>query len=511
MLRHGTTYLAASLVALGVLQVLLDVQHASSLTRAPEVLLLASLMLAILQGYGLTWAERAPGRYDLPGTTHAEEVGDALRDVWFSQSARDFFPVVTGFLVLVHFLFRQSADLNAGHVASLAGTDALISDTLYVVIFLLGWLAATYFFHIGTELDQVDAIEQHLQKVSQRDFGHQTDTTRTWGLWKAISEQLNRFSRQVGDNTRQIDALTEEKLAAQAEAIAQKQLAIDTLTHHREQLEIAVAERTRDLVDTQAKLVASEKMAALGIFTAGMAHEINNPANFVSAGAQNARAQLDGFSRFLDELLDQETDPEIRQAFAGHFGRLNESLNVVYDGIRRIESVVSQLRAHHPEGQTGHQPADVITLLEAVWRLLSASLTIPVSLTTQLTARPSVPCSVADIEQVFLAILKNAIHAIEDAKPQQSTSWNGEITLSSHISNNALVIVITDNGVGILDADIDRIFDPFFTTKSVGRGAGLGLSMARDVVRKHHGTLDVTSKAGQGSIFQCRLPLDPPA
>jgi signal transduction histidine kinase len=502
MLWYALIYLLASGIALIVLQGILQIQHLSSLSRAPEVLLLASLLLAIVQGYGLHWAH-APRQKS--GTV--TEVEPGLRHSWVTHSLRDFFPAMVGFLVMIHFLLRQSESVNVGHIAPINGADELINHTLYLILFVVSWLAVTYFFHIGSELDQVSVIEDHLHKVEAADFQHQTDTRRTWGLWKALSGQLNRFSRQIGDNAQRIKSLTEEKLAAQADALTQKQRAIEVLTQHRAELEKAVDERTRALIDTQKKLVASEKMAALGVFTAGMAHEINNPANFVAVGAQNARAQLDEFSRFLNDLMDPEADPEIRTQFAGHFSKIGDSLEVVHGGIRRIESVVRQLRAHHPEGDPGRQDTDIIAVLESAWRWLSASLRTPVRLSTDFGSREQVCCAVSQIEQVFLALLTNAIHGIEDAIPHRADTWQGEVHLASHAEASHLVITVTDNGIGISDEHVDRIFDAFFTTKTVGRGAGLGLSMARDVILEHGGQLEVSSTRHVGATAIVRLPL----
>jgi signal transduction histidine kinase len=272
----------------------------------------------------------------------------------------------------------------------------------------------------------------------------------------------------------------------------------------------ALHAKTEELVATQQRLVASEKMAALGVFTAGMAHEINNPANFVSVGAQNTAVQLAEFRGFVSDLLSDDPDPEITEAFDTRFRKLEKSNSTIAEGISRIEKVVKQLRADHPEGDTGMQPADVVASLESASRTIMLSLESDITLTTDFCVRPIVPCLIAEVQQVFLALLSNAAHAIEDAVAVNGPDYKGEIKLASLEADGKLVITVSDNGIGIPADKIDKIFDPFFTTKTVGRGAGLGLSMARDVVKKHHGTLEVESTVGEGTTFTLELGLTQP-
>jgi signal transduction histidine kinase len=282
---------------------------------------------------------------------------------------------------------------------------------------------------------------------------------------------------------------------------------VESQEKHLQVLEHQVRERTAELVNAQQKLIASEKMAALGVFTAGMAHEINNPANFVSVGAQNAAAQIAGLRSFVNDLLADDPDPDITQEFDSWFKRLESSNTTVSEGISRIERVVKRLRTDHPEGDVGMQPADVVESLESAWRVLSPTVKTSIVLTEQFDARPQASCMIADIHQVFLALLSNAVHAIEDAVSAKGEGYQGTIRLESREEAGNVVITVADNGVGIPEDKIDKVFDPFFTTKVVGRGAGLGLSMARDVVKKHGGSLEVHSVPGDGSTFTLALPV----
>jgi len=146
-----------------------------------------------------------------------------------------------------------------------------------------------------------------------------------------------------------------------------------------------------------------------------MAHEINNPANFVSVGAQNVEAQLEEFQKFVGELLDEEADEEIVGAFTERFDRLKGSASTIRTGVTRIEAVVKALRAAHPEGETGAQATQLVDTLENAWVLVEPNLSVAVTVERALEAKPLVDCVVAQINQVFMAVLTNAGHAMEDA------------------------------------------------------------------------------------------------
>jgi signal transduction histidine kinase len=328
---------------------------------------------------------------------------------------------------------------------------------------------------------------------------------------RVMKEEKERAQLEQLQTQQALNISQAETVAAQQESLNNKQIALDTIQKYSIKLEAEVKARTTELIDTQQKLIASEKMAALGVFTAGMAHEINNPANFVSAGAQNTEHEVKKLQTFLDELLDENADGEIKTEFDNRFTRINDSISVIKTGVQRIEKVVKQLRTDHPEGDVGMQPRDVVMTLESAWQVFSPTLKTPISLTQYLEYRPTVECAVSEIQQVFIALLSNAAHAIEDIKTERGDSYEGKITLKSEQTNDHLLITISDNGAGIPAENIEKIFDPFFTTKAVGRGAGLGLSMARDVLKKHHGTLEVKSTMGEGSTFMLRLPLSQPA
>jgi two-component system NtrC family sensor kinase len=304
-------------------------------------------------------------------------------------------------------------------------------------------------------------------------------------------------------------ALKREKEIAQQDALRQKQVALDTVTHYSRKLEEEVRKRTGELLDTQRKLVAHEKRAALGVFTAGMAHEINNPANVVSLGVQNASVQLREFQSFVEDIVE-EGNSELVHEFSRRFDAVSQSLELVQGGVGRIDTVVRKLRATHPEGREGERPVDVIAQLEDTCTLLGVKSTIKVNVVTRFEARPLVTAQLADISEIFLALLGNAMDALHERAMTDPQHPAPTLTLCSQVHGQELVVSIADNGVGIPAAVLDKIFDPFFTTKDVGKGSGLGLSMVRDTMQKQAGRVDITSHEGEGTVVSLVWPIAPP-
>ncbi len=302
-------------------------------------------------------------------------------------------------------------------------------------------------------------------------------------------------------------AISRGKASAEADIELQKTIVLKTITHYSRRLEAEVSARTRELVKAHKQILAHEKMVALGVFTAGIAHEINNPGNFISVGAQNAVKQISDFHKFVNDLFDEETPQEVRDGFERQFTQLSRSISIIKDGSDRIDQVVRSLRSVHPGPDGKMMQADLIEILGNVWDLLMPIAKTPILTRTQFDANPWVDCIVADMSQVFIALLSNAVHSIEDAMERKPEGYHGEITLRSSADRENIFITITDNGIGISEDHIGKIFDPFFTTKQVGRGAGLGLSMSRDVVNHHNGSLSVRSVEGQYAAFTICLPL----
>jgi signal transduction histidine kinase len=238
-----------------------------------------------------------------------------------------------------------------------------------------------------------------------------------------------------------------------------------------------VKQQMAELKQTQAQLVQSTKLAAIGELAANIAHEINNPLTTVL-----------GFASFIAERLPAE-DP------------MREELGLIQEEAARARDIVRDLLQFSRQRDFMPEPADVNTVLEQVVGMVrrqGALNTVTVNEAFE-PDLPMVEMDVPRIKQVFLNIINNAIYAMPDG---------GSLTVRTAAQNGFLHAEFTDTGSGIEPETLPRIFDPFFTTKPDVSGTGLGLSVSLGIVQSHGGTIEVASTLGVGSTFTIKLPLD---
>ena len=267
----------------------------------------------------------------------------------------------------------------------------------------------------------------------------------------------------------------------------------DTRDEQIDELEQRVRERTRELEDSQAQLIQSEKMAALGNLVAGIAHEINNP-----VGAMSSAADIVGRALLrLRELL-AAADGAAAQAQIAKLLDLLESnnRNVIVAG-NRVAEVVRSLKNFARLDEAPFQKADLREGLESTLTLLKRDMGTRVTVVREFGEIPEILCYASELNQVFMNLLSNAV---------QNTVGEGTLTVATFHRDGRVGVRISDTGRGIPARNLERIFDPGFTTHGVGVGVGLGLSTSYNIVRKHGGTIDVESELGVGSTFTVLLP-----
>jgi two-component system NtrC family sensor kinase len=286
--------------------------------------------------------------------------------------------------------------------------------------------------------------------------------------------------------------------------------------------EIQLRERNADLEiantkleGAQENLIQSEKLASIGQLAAGVAHEINNPIGYVNSNLStlqqyvaNLLAAIDTYTRALassgDAAKTHEAE-EIRRRFDIDFLAVDlpQLLVESREGIERVCKIVRDLkdfsRSDRGEAWT---PADLHRGLESTLNIVCNELKYKAVIVKTFGELPLVECLPSELNQVFMNILMNAGQAISE---------RGVITVSTGASDDKVWIAIGDDGEGIPAAVLPRIFDPFFTTKPVGTGTGLGLSISYGIVAKHHGSIQITSEAGQGTLLRIELPIKQPA
>ena len=287
---------------------------------------------------------------------------------------------------------------------------------------------------------------------------------------------------------------------------------------------VAIITDITDRKNLELQLMQAKKMESIGQLAAGIAHEINTPAQFVGDNTrfiQDAFGDLLGLSGSYKKLFDavkgevvtpeliEEVDASIKSADIEYLSdEIPTAIDQSLEGITRISNIVRAMKEFSHPGSKDRETADLnkaimntITVASNEWKYIA-------DVETHLEdGLPSVPCFQQEINQVILNLIVNAAHAIEAGR-EEGNSDKGVITIATRSLDGEVEIRISDTGCGIPDEIIDRIFDPFFTTKEVGKGTGQGLAMAfKTVVDLHQGHLGVESTPGQGATFIIRLPL----
>jgi signal transduction histidine kinase len=260
-----------------------------------------------------------------------------------------------------------------------------------------------------------------------------------------------------------------------------------------------------DLKTTQTQLIQSEKMASLGELTAGIAHEIQNPLNFVN-----------NFSEVNTELIDemqQEIDKGNYEEVKAIAGDVQENQQKISQHGKRADFIVKGMLQHSRTSTGEKQPTDINVLADEFFKLSYHGLrakdkTFNSELVTHFDSNlPKVNVVQQDIGRVLLNLFNNAFYAVNQKSKTDGADYKPEVSISTSVQNGQVIIKVKDNGAGIPDAIKEKIMQPFFTTKPTGEGTGLGLSLTYDmVVKGHGGTIQVNTKEGEGSEFIIQLP-----
>ena len=422
-----------------------------------------------------------------------------------------------GVAILISFTpFTLSAYkiLNFNGIVS-GVTLIIVSSTIYkkgyrpALYYLFAWSA----FLVGL----IILVLRNMGLVAVNDFTN-------YVLYAGSAIEAILLSIALADK---ISILRKEKDASQQEALRISKENEKLVTEQNIVLERRVAERTealqlannqatiafKGLKDTQIQLVEAEKMASLGQLTAGIAHEINNPINFVKSNIKPLQLDFKDLMEVIGEYEKlhtkdiSEIEPHLKEIESLKRSldldflktEIGELMKGIENGAERTAEIVRGLRTFSRLDESVIKTVDIHEGIDSTLILLRSNVPENLSIVKEYNVDGTIECYPGKLNQVFMNILSNAIHAIK-SKPEM-TADEKIIISTNQLSEHQIVIRIKDTGKGMSEETKQKIFDPFFTTKDVGEGTGLGLAIVFKIIQEHSGKIEVISEEGKGSEF----------
>ena len=324
----------------------------------------------------------------------------------------------------------------------------------------------------------------------------------SWEISRAISSPIKEVTAIAKQVTEQDDFSLRTPVKTQDE--------VGILATSLNELIQRIANYTTELKEAQTQLIQNEKMSSLGQMVAGIAHEINNPVNFIYGNLNHAQEYADDLLDLIQLYQNEYPNPQENIQIASEEMELEfiqEDLPKLLDsmkvGANRIRQIVLSLRNFSRLDEAEMKAVDLHEGIDSTLLLLNNRLKQGIDVVKNYGDLPAVVCYPAQINQVFMNIISNAT----DALLADKESSDQTVTISTEAASGQVVVKIRDNGPGIPEEIKGRLFDPFFTTKPIGQGTGLGLSISYQIIQKHQGAIAVNSALGQGSEFVITLPI----
>ncbi len=280
---------------------------------------------------------------------------------------------------------------------------------------------------------------------------------------KAKQEKIQIQNNDLISSEEELQQLNEELSSSNDQLFSQKEELVSTISR---------------LKEMQLQLIESEKMATVGILTSGIAHEINNPLNFIQGGKTALELYI------YDNLNKHKKD-------------ISPFIKMIDEGIERATKIINGLNRFNSSSEDYNENCDIEAIIENCLLMLQNAIIYNIDVQKEYTENcPNINGNEGELHQVFLNIINNAIQAMEG---------KGTITIRTLVINEEVVTKISDTGAGISEEDIAKITDPFFTTKAPGKGTGLGMSISNSIIKEHGGNLKFSSEIGKGTTVVVSL------
>jgi len=398
---------------------------------------------------------------------------------------------------------RQEHAVFLNQVQAMSGAAGADSQTGLTALlkFLASWLA----YHIlGADQSmarQIAAIRAGRSAAEAFEAESGSPVDRASG---ALLEALGNMVGVVASRNMALGEAQEQLRRANQDLEAK----VEARTGELAQANAELTALVQRLETTQNQLLQSEKLAAIGLLAAGVAHEINNPVGFVNSNLGTLRGYVESLLGLIDGYEAAETilPGETRARLAG----LKERADLEYlrsdivalvdesrEGLERVTRIVQDLKEFSRADTGVWELADLNKGIESTLNVVWNELKYKAEVVKEYGELPSIMCLPTQLNQVFMNLLVNAAQAIQD---------KGVITIRSGSEEDGVWVEVRDTGCGMPEEVQRRVFEPFFTTKPVGKGTGLGLSLAYGIVQKHNGRIDLESAPGQGTTFRVWLP-----
>jgi hypothetical protein len=328
----------------------------------------------------------------------------------------------------------------------------------------------------------------------------------------ALADRINILQQENEQvQAEKIAALREnERLVSEQNVILERKVHERTLQLEETNTELSTT--LNHLKETQAQLVDAEKMASLGQLTAGIAHEINNPINFVSANVNPLRRDFQDILEVLGKYEHLDPDHDIRKQLK-EIEKYKEQIDMKFipeeimsllqgieHGASRTAEIVKGLKNFSRLDESDIKDADVNEGIESTLTLLKHTFPPNLKLETYFAPLGMIECYPGKLNQVFMNVLNNGIQAMAKMEREEHV-----LSIQTLEENQQVVIKIKDTGIGMTPEVKAKVFEPFFTTKDVGEGTGLGMSIVFKIIESHHGKIELESKPGQGTLVTIRL------